>query len=325
MRAFLVLFALAMSARLLAVSVPDVIIDEDGGIDDLVAISLLLKSTTVHVRAIAICPGNSYLEPATRATELVVERLGGRNITIVQGRSEGINPFPVQWRKDAARVLEIPALAGAPPKATNSVVPNDAAHYLAKLLSGGQLYTILETGPLTNIADALKIDPSIKRHISRIYVMGGAVRVRGNVEQPGYSGSAEWNIFNQPQAAADVIGSGIPITLVPLDATNKVPMTRQFVDRLAAQPSVASQLAAQAMRLAITSAGTVPYYFWDPLTAAALLDPSIITTERLKIRVVTNGASEGRTVEDPRGSPLEVAIDASREKVEKMFFDLLGR
>jgi purine nucleosidase len=305
--------------------VSDVIVDEDGGIDDLVALSLLLKSPVVHVRAITICPGNSYVEHATRATELFVEKLGGGNITIAQGHSEGINPFPAQWRKDAARVLGIPALAGIEPKAINPVAVEDAAHHLANLLSGGQLYTILETGPLTNIADALRIAPSIKKHISRIYAMGGAVRVRGNVEQAGYDGPAEWNIFNQPQAAADVIGSGIPITLVPLDATNKVPLTRQFIDRLAAQPSVASQLAAQAMRLAITSAGTDPYYFWDPLTAAALLDPNVVSTERLKIRIITTGASEGRTVEDPRGSPLDVAVDASHERVEKMFLDLLGR
>jgi inosine-uridine nucleoside N-ribohydrolase len=132
-------------------------------------------------------------------------------------------------------VLGIPALVGIAPKAINPAAADDAAHHLANLLSGGQLYTILETGPLTNIADALEIDPSVKRHINR----------------------------------------------------------------LAAQPSVASQLAAQAMRLAITSAGTDQYYFWDTLAAAALLDP--------------------------RGSPLDVAIDASRERVEKMFLDLLGR
>jgi purine nucleosidase len=155
--------------------------------------------------------------------------------------------------------------------------------------------------------------------------MGGAVRVRGNVQLAGHDGSAEWNIFNQPQAAASVIRSGIAISLIPLDATNKVPLTRGFIERLAAQPSLASQLAAQALRLALTSTGTDQYYFWDTLTAAALLDPSIVTTERLKIRVVTSGASQGRTIEDPRGRPLEVAIDASRERVEKMFLDLLGR
>lgn len=315
-------FALAIPVVVRSASIPDVIIDQDGGIDDLVAIAFLMRSPAVHVRAITICPADSYLEPATRATRLFADRLGGKNITIAKGHSEGTNPFPAKWRKDASRVLAIAALQGAEPSGANPIVGEDAPHHLAKLLSGDHVYTILETGPLTNIADALAIDPSIKKNISRIYVMGGAVRVPGNVASAAHDGSAEWNIFNQPQAAADVIRSGIPITLIPLDATNKVPLTRKFLDRLAAQPSIASQLAAQSWRIA--QQGIDRYYFWDTLTAAALLDPSVVRTEQLKIRVITSGASEGRTVEDPRGSPIEVALNANREKVEQIFLTLLS-
>jgi purine nucleosidase len=325
-RAWIGAFALAISVVAAhAASIPDVIIDHDGGIDDLIAISLLLKSPDVHVRAITICPADSYLEPATRATQLFVDRLGARNIAIAKGHSEGTNPFPSQWRQDAGRVLGITALAGAKPGTNNPIVPEDAAHHLAKLLSGDRDYTILETGPLTNIADALALNPSIKRHIRRIYVMGGAVRVGGNVQAGKHDGSAEWNIFNQPQAAADVVRSGIPITLIPLDATNKVPLARAFIDRLSAQTSVASQLATQSWRIAWSQQGTDLYYFWDTLTAAALLDPSVVKTEQLKIRVITTGASQGRTIEDPSGSPIEVALDASREKVEQLFLKLLSQ
>ncbi len=316
-------FAILAGAR--AADVRDVIVDQDGALDDLVALSLLMRAPGVQVRAVTICPGDSYLEPATRATQRFLERLGGRNIPIAQGHSEGVNPFPAKWRQDSGEVLGIPALRAVAARASNPVVAGDAPHLLAKLLSGGHAYTILETGPLTNIADALRIDPSIKRNIRRLYVMGGAVRVAGNVEQKGHDGSAEWNIFNEPQAAADVIRSGVPITLVPLDATNRVPLTRPFIERLAAQSSLASQLAAQTWRLAANQQGTGTYYFWDPLTAAALVDPSVIRTERLTIRVITAGASQGRTVEDPRGSAMEVAVDAGREPVEKMFLNLLSK
>ncbi len=221
-----------------------------------------------------------------------------------------------------AEVLTIPALAGIQRTAKNPIVA-DAAHHLVTLLSGPETYAILETGPLTNIADALRLNPSIKSHISRIYVMGGAVRVRGNVEQAGHDGSAEWNVFNQPQAAADVIQSGIPITLIPLDATNKVPLTRRFVDRLATQSSVASQLASQSWRLAAQSGDQ--YYFWDTLTAAAMLDRRVVTIENVKLRVITDGASQGRTLEDPNGALVEVAVNASQDKVEKIFLDVLSR
>jgi purine nucleosidase len=304
----------------------NVVIDHDGGIDDLIAIALLMKSGSVHVRAVTVCPADSYLEPATRATQLFLDRLGGRGIPIAQGHSEGVNPFPPKWRNDAGRVLGIPALAGgAAPARSNPLVVEDAAHYLARVLASGPACTILETGPLTNVADALRINPSIKKNISRVFVMGGAVRVGGNVEQKGHDGSAEWNIYNEPRAAAEVVRSGIPITLIPLDATNKTPLTRPFVDRLAAQPAAASQMAAQALRLVVDQMGADQYYFWDTLTAAALLDPSVVRTERLKIRVITTGASQGRTVEDGGGSPIDVAVDTDARRVEEMFLKILGR
>jgi len=317
-----VLLLVATSVRLL--SAGDVIIDHDGDVDDLIAISLLLRSPGVRVRGVAICPGNSYLEPATRATQLFLERLGARGIPVAQGHSEGTNPFPAQWRRDAARVLRVPQLASVSAK-SSPVVSADASHFLARTLSSGGEYTILETGPLTNVADALRLDPSIKKHIGRIFVMGGAVRVGGNVEQKGYDGSAEWNFFNQPLAASEVIRSGIPITLVALDATNRTPLTRAFLDRLASQPSAASQLAAQSWRLVVDLMGNEQYYFWDTLTAATLLDPGVVKTERLKILVITTGASQGRTVEDPGGTPVDVALDANRERVEQMFLTLLGK
>src|SRR5215469_6319930 len=249
MRRLCLVVLIAGFIRLPGAAAADVIIDHDGDADDLIAISLLARSPTIRIRAIAICPGNSYLEPATRATQLFLHRLGSRDIPITQGHSEGANPFPAKWRADARNILRIPALAAASTSlALNPVVAADAPHYLVKALSGDQVYTMLETGPLTNIADALRLDPSIKKHITRIYVMGGAVRTRGNVEQKGHDGSAEWNFFNQPQAAADVIASGIPITLVALDATNKTPLTQAFLDRLGKQPAIAAQMAVQAWR-----------------------------------------------------------------------------
>jgi inosine-uridine nucleoside N-ribohydrolase len=304
----------------------DVIIDHDGDADDLIAIALLLRSPSVHIRAIAVCPGNSYLDSATRATQLFLERLGARDIPIAQGHSDGTNPFPAKWREEAARILQIPALAAvSTAKPSNPVVAEDAPHYLVKALSGGQAYTILETGPLTNIAGALRLDPSVKKHIARIFIMGGAVRTGGNVEQQGHDGTAEWNFFNQPQAAADVILSGIPITLVSLDATNRTPLTQPFLDRLGKQTAIASQLAVQSWLPVVAQMGNEKYYFWDTLTAASLLDPGVVKTERLKIRVITTGASQGRTVEDPSGVPVDVALDADRERVEKLFLTVLGK
>jgi purine nucleosidase len=308
-----------------AAAVPDVIVDHDGGVDDLIALSLLVKSGQVHVRAVTVCPADAYLEPATRETLLVLDRLGAQGVTVAEGHDEGANPFPAVWRREAARMLGVDALKGRAPTGANRIAPEDAAHTLVRLLSGPRSYTILETGPLTNVADALRLKPSIARRIARIYVMGGAVRVRGNVSQQGHDGSAEWNVFNQPRAAAEVIASGVPITLVPLDATNKVPLSPAFVERMAQRPAVAAQIAAQSLRLVVGQMGPDGYYFWDTLTAAALLDPRVVTVKRLRVKVLTVGPSQGRTIEAPDGAAIDVALDADRARVEGLFLGILGR
>ena len=302
----------------------NVIVDHDGGIDDLVALAIVMRSPDLRVRAITVCPADSYLEPATRATQLVLDQVGGRDITIAQGHAEGTNPFPDEWRKDAARLLTIPALAGKEPSGANPIAKEDAAHVLATMLSQ-QPHVILATGPLTNIADALRLDSRLAKNIERIYVMGGAVRVKGNVEQAGHDGTAEWNFFNEPRAAAEVMAAGIPITLVPLDATNKVPVTRGFVERLRAQPSAASQLAAQSLDLVQQWVASGGYYFWDTLTAAVLLDRTVVRTETLKVRVITSSPSQGRIVEHPDGVPIDVAVSADQTRLEALLLDVLRR
>jgi purine nucleosidase len=304
----------------------EVLVDHDGGVDDMAALSLVLKSPRFRVRAVAVTPGDCYLAPATRATQLVLAALGARDVAIGEGHDEGRNPFPADWRRDAGLMLDLPAWRGLQPHPSNRVAKADAPHLLASTLARGGPYVILETGPLSNVAAALRLDPSIKRHISRIYIMGGAVRAPGNVQQPGRDGTAEWNLYNAPGAAAEVFASGVPITLVPLDATNKAPLDRRLAERLAAQPSIASRINGQALRLALRWMGVGGgYYFWDSLTAAALIDPRVVRTETLRLKVVADGPSQGRTVESPDGAPVQVAVDADTPRLHRLFLQVLGR
>src|ERR1700748_2202904 len=97
-RRLAMLAALAIAMALQAAGA--VIIDHDGGVDDLVAISLLIKSGRVDVRAVTICPAASYLDSATRATRLFLDRSGAAGVAIAEGHSEGVHPFPPEWRKD---------------------------------------------------------------------------------------------------------------------------------------------------------------------------------------------------------------------------------
>ena len=83
---------------------------------------------------------------------------------------------------------------------------------------------IYAVAPLTNVARALEDHPDLADVVERIVIMGGAVTVPGNVQGSG----AEWNVWIDVPAAAAVIGSGVPVTLVALDATNFVPTPDRY-------------------------------------------------------------------------------------------------
>lgn len=80
----------------------------------------------------------------------------------------------------------------------------------------------MATGPLSNLAYALDKYPATAAKIARVWWMGGALNVPGNVYQANSDGSAEWNAFWDPAALGVVWNSSVPLTLVPLDGTNKV-------------------------------------------------------------------------------------------------------
>lgn len=105
----------------------------------------------------------------------------------------------------------------------------DKAHELNEV-------TLVPTGPLTNIAMALKRDPSIKESIKEICLMGGGFR-GGNI-----STTAEYNILQDPEAAKIVFESGIPLKIAPIDATNKVP-TKGLLPKLEGADNRAAKLA----------------------------------------------------------------------------------
>jgi hypothetical protein len=129
-----------------------------------------------------------------------------------------------------------------------------------------------------------------------------------------------------PRAAAAVIASGIPITLVALDATNDVPATRFFYETLEAQRQApAAQLLYRYLEAnqGILEGGT--YFFWDPLAAVTLVHPDVVETERKPIMVVeVQGHDEGATIESADGIEVEVAVAADRSRFESIFLSALN-
>ena len=151
--------------------------------------------------------------------------LGGNHDTPVAcGREtplQGSNAFPDEWRAavDDLSMLDLPQVDRVGD-------PRGATQLLLDTLDGDA--TLITLGPFTNVAEALRTDPGLASRVPAVVSMAGAIDVAGNTP----NGVAEYNVWVDPLAAKEVI-EGMPVTLVPLDATDDVPFTTFFVDALA--------------------------------------------------------------------------------------------
>lgn len=222
----------------LAPTVRQVIVDTDLAADDMLAILYLLSRPDVNVQAITL-NGTGVTRCAAGLSNLrvLLETVGRIEIPIACGREtplQGEHVFPAAWR-DAAENFYGLALVPA-----SAITPKqDAVELLAHALeTSNEQVTILALGPFTNLAEAFAQQPALTQKIEMLYTMGGAVHVAGNVTE---APAAEWNFYCDPLALAQVMATDVPITLVPLDVTNSVPVTRQAAEHFQNQTQTLRQ------------------------------------------------------------------------------------
>ena len=176
---------------------------------------------------------------------------------------------------------------------------------------------IYAVAPLTNVARALEDYPKMADAVERIVVMGGAVSVPGNVEGT----TTEWNLWIDVPAAAAVIASGVPVTLVPLDATNDVPIPDRYRDRLddAAQSNAIVYLGGLVPQFPAVTSGF--YYMWDELAAAVVAGESLMAIEQMPLHVVEGGADDGKTA---RGTGTDVTVVVGVASPEAFYQNFLS-
>ncbi len=293
------------------------IIDNDMSFDDVMAIAYLTAQPGVEILAVTVTgTGIAHCGPGARNVRNLLNELQAPAVPTACGSEEpvaGGKVFPEEWRTGADGLWGL-KVAGVPgtPKGT-------AVDLLAEVIGGSDRpVTVLATGPLTNLAQALAADPKLADGIARIVIMGGAVDVDGNATVDGSPAPAEWNFAADPAAADAVFASGIPITLVPLDATNDVKITRTFADRLHADASAGP--ANLVDELLLRTPGSIDVdYFWDALAATMLIEPAVATTEEARIAVTTEGPEAGRTIRSDGGTAMTLATAADRAAFEKAF------
>ncbi len=304
-----------------------VIIDTDMATDDWLAILYLLHRPDVDVQAIMVTgAGEAHCDPGVSNALGLVGLASQTPVAVACGQEtplRGNHVFPQGWRDF------VDNLAGLTlPEATNPVTGIEAVQLLTQILqSSPEKVTILALGPLTNIAAALQSEPGLAENIERIYIMGGAVNVPGNLGTDVVGNiTAEWNIYIDPYAANVVFASGIPATLVGLDATNQAPLTMTFFRRLESTQNTSSAIFVfdvLSQMQDFMQFGN--YYFWDPLAAGIMVDESLASYQDYPLCVVEDeGPESGRTVVSDGCPSVRVAVSAEGARFEQNFLETLN-
>ena len=306
-----------------------ILIDTDAGTDDLMAIAFLASEPSIRIDAVTVVNGLAHPDAGAKNVIRLLDLAGRKNIPVFAGRDtplQGKAEFPAEWRKTSD---DLPGVTLPAPSRQPESKP--AADYLIeRLRDQSRPVRILALGPLTNLAEALKREPSVAGAIEELVIMGGALRVPGNLGDGGLfktnNTTAEWNIFVDPLAARIVFRSGVPIRLIPLDATNKVLVDPAFLAKFqSGARSPLARIVAQVLETdrAFIQAGY--FYAWDPLAAVALLHPAVVKTTNLHIDIRQDGPEEGRTVQTPGRPNARVAVDADGAAWRKLFLEALDR
>jgi purine nucleosidase len=292
-----------------------VFMEHDGAIDDILSQLLLLTMENKQVIGINVTAADCFIEPALESTYKILQLFGKQNIEIGRSDYNGINAFPNEWR---AR----PEIINALPMLINLQQSPDPYEYLEasqllinKLISADKEVSIIVTGPCSNLVAAIKREPKIKDKIKAVIWMGGAFRTQGNVQTYQHNGTAEWNVYWDPKSSKELLELNLPLTCIPLDVTNHVPVTKEFLSKLADQINFKfSNLAGQLWALTID---TIPayyytYFMWDILATSYLAIPGEFTIEKVKAYVSDRPPNAGQTVIDANGFEIHIATDVNK-------------
>ncbi|MBO1220857.1 nucleoside hydrolase [Staphylococcus nepalensis] len=282
--------------------------NHDGGVDDLISLFLLIHMEDIDLIGVSAIGADSYIEPATSASQKIVNRFSKTPIHIATSKERGKNPFPKDWRMHAFFMDALPILNEQVPQQSQLLADSAYEDIIEKVNMSKEKVTLLFTGPLTDLAKAITVDPKIVHNIERLVWMGGTFLEKGNVEEPEHDGTAEWNAFWDPEAVKTVFDTEMKIDMVALESTNQVPMTWDIRQMWANERHYTG-----VDFLGVSYAAVPPlthfqtnstYFLWDVLTTAYVGKPNLVKQYDVKASVYTEGPSQGRTYIDEQNGRL---------------------
>ena len=311
-------------------AVQKILYDCDPGHDDAVALMLAAGSPELELLGVTIVAGNQTLDNTGRNACHVLQWLGREEIPVYTGCERPM----VRDRVTAGDIHGETGLDGPVfPPLRKRPEPEHAVRFLVRTLMSSQGdVTVVTSGPMTNLAMALRMEPAAAEKIRRIVLMGGSY-TNGNVTP-----AAEFNILADPEAAQIVLTSGVKtITMVPLDATHQANFTREDEAELrqigtplaiAVADLVDERIVAYNAYQPQDLPDSAPIH--DALCVAYLLDPEVLTDVRhMRVDVdISGGFADGQTICDTRAYPdrpenCYVALGADRLRFSRMVLDMI--
>ncbi len=300
------------------------VVDTDLGADDIMALAWLVNDPTLDILAILVS-GTGLASCATGVANVraLLMALDATGPEVGCGSEEpvgGGTPFPAEWRAGSDSLYGL-GLAPAPDAAAPA---RPAEEILGSLLDAtSDPLSILSLGPVTTLARVLAdVDRAVR--VASVTAMLGAVVVPGNVVAEGATepGRAEWNAHADPGAVDALLASGVPLLLVPLDATNQVPMSGALVDGLRAGGEDPSAKLVARLLEANPFMAEPGFFPWDPLAAVALTHPAVLDPRERLLVVELQGMDAGAlSVDELDGLPAQVALSADRTAFELAYLE----
>jgi inosine-uridine nucleoside N-ribohydrolase len=297
-----------------------ILIDTDPGIDDAMAILYAIAAPDIELVGLSTVFGNVTTEIATRNALQLLE-LAGIAVPVARGAEKPLRREPAppaDFVHGAEGFGE--ALLGAP---SRNADPRPAARFIIEtILDNPGDITLVAVGPLTNIALALREAPEIAKAVKKVVVMGGAVRTAGNVND-----HAEANIWNDPDAAAEVFAVEWPLTLVGLDVTEKVRCKHHDLNPMRALSPACGHFLNNAaefyFRFHEQTHGFTGCYLHDPSAVICATHPEWFETVQAPLAVTVDGEALGCTREGGGAPSQRIAIGVNADAVRQRFLQIL--
>lgn len=295
------------------------IIDCDPGVDDAVGLMLAFGSPALELLAITAVGGNVPVEKTARNARMLRQIAGREDVPVFAGADRPL-------RREPAGAGEFHGAEGlgdmAPfePDAPCADGPAADAIVASVMARPPKSVALAVMGPMTNVALALRKEPALAARLGTVAVMGGARSEGGNI-----TASAEFNIWADPEAAAEVLASGCEVVLFGLDVTHQVRATEARIAALEALGTAKADVAASMMRFSqriereIVGWDAPPVH--DPCPVAWLLRPELFQLAPCHIRVETESElTRGHTAVEFReavagGLPHRWATGADADRV----------